>query len=78
MQVSSAFLLAARRLTVGVSRARRKMIPMAAESLFTLLRPGAEASANALLPMNRLLRTCPTLLWGGREGVPVKVWGGAR
>jgi len=74
---SSAFLLDPRRLTVAVSRAKRKMILVAAQSIFALFSPDEETFANALLWKNLLLRTCTTLLWeGDRDGVPVKVWGG--
>jgi hypothetical protein len=74
---SSAFLLDPRRLTVAVSRAKQKMILVAAQSIFALFSPDEETFANALLWKNLLLRTCTTLLWeGDRDGVPVKVWGG--
>jgi superfamily I DNA and/or RNA helicase len=74
---SSAFLLDPRRLTVAVSRAKRKMILVAAQSIFALFSPDEETFANSLLWKNLLLRTCTTLLWEGeRDGVPVKVWGG--
>lgn len=74
---SSAFLLDPRRLTVAVSRAKRKMILVAASGIFSLFSPDEETFANALLWKNLLLRTCTTLLWeGDRDGVPVKVWGG--
>lgn len=74
---SSAFLLDPRRLTVAVSRAKRKMILVAASSIFSLFSPDEETFANSLLWKNLLLRTCTTLLWeGDRDGVPVKVWGG--
>ncbi|MBA4190613.1 MAG: DNA helicase [Planctomycetaceae bacterium] len=74
---SSAFLLDPRRLTVAVSRAKRKMILVAASSIFSLFSPDEETFANALLWKNLLLRTCTTLLWEGDcDGVPVKVWGG--
>src|SRR5215207_2399725 len=76
---SSAFLLDPRRLTVAVSRAKRKMILVAAAGIFSLFSPDEETFANALLWKNLLLRTCTTLLWeGDRNGVPVKVWGGQR
>lgn len=71
------FLLDPRRLTVAVSRAKRKMILVAARSVFALFSPDEEVFANSLLWKNLLLRTCTTLLWeGDRGGVPVAVWGG--
>jgi hypothetical protein len=75
---SSAFLLDPRRLTVAVSRAKRKMVLVAAQSIFALFSPDEETFANSLLWKNLLLRTCTTLLWeGDRDGAPVKVWGGS-
>ncbi|OWK45505.1 Superfamily I DNA and RNA helicases and helicase subunits-like [Fimbriiglobus ruber] len=75
---SSTFLLDPRRLTVAVSRAKRKMILVASRSIFTLLSPKEETYQNALLWKNLLLRTCPTLLWEGeRGGKRVAVWGGS-
>jgi hypothetical protein len=72
---SSGFLLDPRRLTVAVSRAKRKMILVASRSIFSLFSPDEETFANALLWKN-LLRTCCTRLWSGeRGGLPVVVWG---
>ncbi|MDB5313937.1 MAG: superfamily helicase [Gemmataceae bacterium] len=74
---SAGFLLDPRRLTVAVSRAKQKMVLVAARSVFELFSPDAETFANALLWKNLLLRTCTTLLWeGDRAGTPVRVWGG--
>jgi superfamily I DNA and/or RNA helicase len=74
---SSAFLLDPRRLTVAVSRARRKLILVAARSIFELFSPDEETFANALLWKNLLRRTCTTRLWAGeRAGRGVQVWGG--
>ena len=74
---SSTFLLGPRRLTVAVSRAKRKMILVASRSIFSLFSPDEETYANALLWKNLLLRTCSTLLWEGeRGGKRVAVWGG--
>ena len=74
---SSTFLLDPRRLTVAVSRAKRKMILVASRSIFSLFSPDEETFANALLWKNLLLRTCSTLLWEGeRAGKRVAVWGG--
>jgi len=76
---SSQFLLDPRRLTVALSRAKRKMILVASRSIFSLLSPDEETFANALLWKNLLLRTCATLLWEGeRAGKRVAVWGGSR
>jgi hypothetical protein len=75
---SSTFLLDPRRLTVAVSRAKRKMILVASRSIFSLFSPDEETFANSLLWKNLLLRTCSTLLWEGeRFGKRVAVWGGS-
>jgi superfamily I DNA and/or RNA helicase len=74
---SGTFLLDPRRLTVAVSRAKRKMILVASRSIFSLFSRDEEAFANSLLWKNLLLRTCSTLLWEGeRCGKRVAVWGG--
>ena len=75
---SSEFLLDPRRLTVALSRAKRKMILVASRSIFSLFSPDEEVFANSLLWKNLLLRTCSTLLWEGeRGGKKVGVWGGS-
>ncbi len=74
---SAGFLLDPRRLTVAVSRAKRKMILVASRSVFSLFSPNEETFTNALLWKNLLTRTCVTQLWkGSRHGIPVVVWGG--
>jgi hypothetical protein len=74
---SAGFLLDPRRLTVAVSRAKRKMILVASRSVFSLFSPDEETFTNALLWKNLLARTCVSPLWAGvRDGVPVAVWGG--
>jgi hypothetical protein len=74
---SCEFLLDPRRLTVALSRAKRKMILVASHSIFSLFSPDEEVFANSLLWKNLLLRTCSTLLWEGqRDRWRVKVWGG--
>jgi hypothetical protein len=74
---SCEFLLDPHRLTVALSRAKRKMILVAARSIFSLFSPDEEVFANSLLWKNLLLRTCSTLLWEGeRGGKRVAVWGG--
>jgi superfamily I DNA and/or RNA helicase len=73
---SSEFLLDPRRLTVALSRAKRKMILVASRSIFSLFSPDEETFANALMWKNLLLRTCTVLLWEGvRDGKQVAVWG---
>ncbi len=75
---SSQFLLDPRRLTVALSRAKRKMILVASRSIFSLFSPDEETFANALMWKNLLLRTCTALLWEGRrDGRRVAVWGGS-
>jgi superfamily I DNA and/or RNA helicase len=75
--MSSDFLLDPRRLTVALSRAKRKMILVASQSIFTLFSPDEEVFTNSLMWKNLLLRTCTALLWEGeRIGKRVAVWGG--
>ncbi len=74
---SGEFLLDPRRLTVALSRAKRKLILVASETVFGLFSPDEETFANSLLWKNLLQRTCTTLLWEGeRGGRRVAVWGG--
>ena len=74
---SSGFLLDPRRLTVALSRAKRKMILVASRSIFSLFSPDEETFHHALLWKNLLVRACPTLLWQGeRQSTKVSVWGG--
>jgi len=74
---SSEFLLDPRRLTVALSRAKRKMILVASRSIFALFSTDEETFMNSLLWKNLLRRTCSTLLWEGeRSGERVAVWGG--
>jgi superfamily I DNA and/or RNA helicase len=73
---SSGFLYDPRRLTVAISRAKRKMVLVASRNIFTLFSPDEETFANAQLWKNLLRRTCTQLLWEGeREGKRVQVWG---
>ena len=75
---SCEFLLDPRRLTVALSRAKRKMILVASRSIFSLFSTDQETFINSLLWKNLLLRTCSTLLWEGeRGGKKVAVWGGS-
>lgn len=74
---SAGFLLDPRRLTVAISRAKRKMILVAARNVFSLFSPDEETFQNALLWKNLLSRTCVNQLWKGScGGVGVSVWGG--
>ena len=73
---SSQLLLDPRRLTVALSRAKRKLILVVSRSIFSLFSPDEETFANSMLWKN-LLRTCPTLLREGeRAGKRVIAWGG--
>ncbi len=62
---SSEFLLDPRRLTVALSRAKRKMILVASRTIFELFRPHEDVFPNSQLWKNLLLRTCTTRLWEG-------------
>jgi hypothetical protein len=74
--VSSKFLLDPRRLTVALSRAKRKMVLVASRSIFELFSADEETFANAQLWKNLLRRTCTVKLWeGSRNGHHVEVWG---
>jgi hypothetical protein len=73
---SSEFLLDPRRLTVALSRAKRKMVLVAARSVFTLFSSDEETFAHAQMWKNLLRRTCTVKLWEGeRAGGWVEVWG---
>jgi superfamily I DNA and/or RNA helicase len=73
---SSEFLLDPRRLTVALSRAKRKMILVASRTIFELFSPQEEVFLNSQVWKNLLLRTCTTRLWEGeRAGTRVTAWG---
>ena len=79
---ASRFLLDPRRLTVALSRAKRKMILVASRSVFEFFSTDEETFAHSQLWKNLLNRTCTQPLWTGAqtwEGAPiaVKVWGNA-
>jgi len=75
---SSGFLLDPRRLTVALSRAKCKMILVAARSVFSLFSADEETFAHAQLWKDLLRRTCTVKLWAGeRDGHHVDVWGNA-
>jgi superfamily I DNA and/or RNA helicase len=75
---SSEFLLDPRRLTVALSRAKKKLILVAARSVFELFSADEEGFAHAQLWKNLLRHTCTVNLWAGeRDGRQVTVWGNA-
>jgi len=77
--VSGDFLLDPRRLTVALSRAKRKMILVASRSVFSVFSADEETFANAQLWKNLLRATCTQLLWDGEHsGKRVEVWGNVR
>ncbi len=73
---ASDFLLDPRRLTVALSRAKQKMILVAARSVFQLFSADEETFKRAQLWKNLLRTTCTVPLWQGeRDGIGVEVWG---
>lgn len=73
---SGKFLLDPRRLTVALSRAKRKLVLVAARSVFDLFSSDEATFANAQLWKNLLRRTCTVPLWNGSvQGHNVEVWG---
>lgn len=73
---SSKFLLDPRRLTVALSRAKRKIVLVASRSVFSVFSADEETFENAQLWKNLLRHTCTDLLWSGeRDGAGVEVWG---
>ena len=74
--VSGEFLLDPCRLTVALSRAKRKLILVASASVFTLFSADEETFARAQLWKNLLRRACTEQLWSDRRhGHRVTVWG---
>ncbi|MGC4105254.1 MAG: ATP-binding protein [Thermomicrobiales bacterium] len=70
------FLLDPRRLTVALSRAKEKLILVAARSVFEIFSADEETFANAQLWKNLLGQTCIVPIWRGeRDGTRVEVWG---
>ena len=63
---------------MALSRAKRKMVLVAARSVFELFSADEETFANSQLWKNLLRRTCTVPLWSGdRGGRRVEVWGNA-
>lgn len=76
VMASSKFLLDPRRLTVAMSRAKEKMILVAARSVFSLFDADEEIFTNLQMWKNLLRRHCLERLWQGqRLGKGVEVWG---
>jgi hypothetical protein len=70
------FLYDPTRLTVALSRAKRKLVLVAARSVFEVFSPEEETFENALLWKNLLRRTCTELVWEGEiAGHAVRAWG---
>jgi AAA domain/PD-(D/E)XK nuclease superfamily len=73
---ASEFLLDPRRLTVALSRAKRKLVLVASRSIFELFSADEETFAHSQLWKNLLRRTCTVRLWHAeRNNRPVTVWG---
>lgn len=76
IQASAAFLLDPRRLTVALSRAKRKMILVASRSIFEYASVNDEAFHNAQIWKNLLRRACTTELYRGEnDGHSLAVFG---
>ena len=76
LQVSGAFLLDPRRLTVALSRAKKKLILVASRSVFSYFSTDEQLFLNSLLWKNLLRRTCTEQIWAGqRDGQQVVIWG---
>jgi len=73
---TSEFILDQRRLTVALSRAKKKLILVASESIFKVFSPDERVFENAQMWKNLLRRTCTDLLWEGDRGSHrVRVYG---
>ena len=76
LMVSAGFLLDPRRLTVALSRAKKKMILVASRSVFEFFSSDPILFANSQMWKNLLRHTCTTLLWEGeQEGKGIQIWG---
>jgi hypothetical protein len=70
------FLLDPRRLTVAMSRAKRKLVLVASRSVFEVFSADEETFAHAQLWKNLLRHTCTERVWSGQRGEhTVTVWG---
>jgi hypothetical protein len=70
------FLLDPRRLTVALSRAKRKMVLVASRSVFEFFSADEEMFRNSQLWKTLLRQTCTERLWDGeRNKHRVEVWG---
>jgi hypothetical protein len=78
LQTSAAFLLDPRRLTVALSRAKKKMVLVASRAVFAYFSTDEALLQNSRIWKNLLRRTCTAALWRGeRDGHQVAVWGSA-
>lgn len=76
IQASAGFLLDPRRLTVALSRAKKKMILIASRSIFEYASTDEEMFRNAQIWKNLLRRTCHDELYHGeQDGKTVTVYG---
>ncbi|NTV66068.1 MAG: hypothetical protein HGA65_21380, partial [Oscillochloris sp.] len=76
LRAAGEFLLDPRRLNVALSRAKQKLILVAARSVFSLIATDEESFANAQLWKLLLRRACTVPLWAGEQaGVRIEVWG---
>jgi predicted RecB family nuclease len=76
LQSAGKFLFDPRRLTVALSRAKKKLVLVASRSVFEVFSADEETFQNAQLWKNLLRHTCTELLWEGeRHGHQVTVWG---
>lgn len=73
---TSEFILDPRRLTVALSRAKKKLILIASESIFQFFSSDEVVFEHAQIWKNLLRRTCTELLWDGeQDDHRVRVWG---
>ncbi len=76
LRATAGFLLDPRRLNVALSRARHKLILIAARTVFQFFAADEETFQHAQLWKQLLRDTCRQQLWSGeRAGVKVEVWG---